>query len=146
MVALQAETEIRSDVPCVELGARLLAAAIEFEALLSMGATRSQAVGALLKDSAKYGRKLIECLSTFDTTGSTSSDVIVPVNRLQVGMVINEDVRNADGNLIVGKGHQVTLGSLQRLRNYAELGQLDSGQLRVCGQARSATDGISAVA
>jgi len=120
-----------ADDRVVVLGGRMLAAALDFEEFISVGATCKQALDALKKEGDKYDKGVLEALASAKMSSSADVAQVVPVRQLHVGMVIQEDVRNAEGNLIVGHGHEVTEGSLQRLRNYAELGQLEKIDLRV---------------
>ena len=120
-----------SDDQVVVLGGRMLAAALDFETFLSIGASRTQALDALRKAGDKYDRGVLEALATAKTLSATDVTQVIPVRRLRVGMVIQEDVRNTDGNMMVGHGHEITEGSLQRLRNYAVLGLLEKADFRV---------------
>jgi response regulator RpfG family c-di-GMP phosphodiesterase len=115
----------------VVLGGRMLAAALDFEEFLSLGASRKQALDALKKAGAKYDKGVLEALASAKMPSTTDATQVLSVKQLRVGVVIQEEVRNIGGNLIVSSGHEVTEGSLQRLRNYAELGQLKKVEFSV---------------
>ena len=115
----------------VVLGGRMLAAALDFEEFLSVGATHKQALDALRKERHKYDDGVLEALESAKMSNSADATQIVQVRQLRVGMVIQEDVLNVEGRLIVSHGHQVTEGSLHRLRNYAEIAQLKKVELRI---------------
>jgi len=113
------------------LGGRMLAAAVAFEELVSVGASRVQAITTLRKEGKKYDKGVLEALASAKLSQNSEATELLAIRHLRVGMVIQEDVRNAGGGLIVSGGHEITEGSLQRLRNYAELGQLGKIELRV---------------
>lgn len=123
--------------PDVKAGAQILHAASAFEELVSLGATPEQAVNAMLRDEAKFNRRLLRALSTAEAHEQSGSSALVSLSGLKPGMVLDEEIRNTDGMLIVPSGHQLTISSIQRLRNYGELGFLEKGSVRV----RQAGDG-----
>lgn len=128
----------------VALGSCMLSAALDFEELISLGASRKQALEALRQEPRKYHPRVVEALATAGAHPAQDSVRLVPISQLLVGMVLEEDVRNVEGNLIVASGHQVTLGSLQRLRNYAELNLLDKREFRARVSKTPKTAGSSA--
>jgi hypothetical protein len=131
MVYHQRSSAKPTDQRTVVLGGRILAAALDFEELLSVGATREQALDALEKAGNKYDRRVLDALATTVAPGAVDVVQVVSVLRLRVEMVILEDVRDTDNHVIVGRGHTVTEGSLQRLCNHAKLGQLGKTEFRV---------------
>jgi hypothetical protein len=131
MVFHQNSPENPSMDPIIRQGGRMLAAALDFEQLLSVGATSKQALDALRKVDDKYDEEVLKALAS--AKKASGSDVVqsVTVRCLLIGMVIQEDVLSADDRLIVAHGHEVTRGSLQRLRNYDQLKQLKQSEFRV---------------
>ncbi len=120
-----------SDNRLVVKGGRMLAAALDFEEYLSIGAEPDQALEALRAAGNKYDKDVLEALATAKMPSAKDSAQLVPVHEFRVGMVIQEDVRNTGGSLIVSHGHEITEGSLQRLQNYAKLGHLTKVNFRV---------------
>jgi hypothetical protein len=131
MVYRQSSTARPSDDPTVALGGRMLAAALDFDGYLSVGATRKQALEALRKAEEEYDSNVLDALATARMPSSTDVAQVMSVSRLRIGMVIRDEVRNTAGNLIVSGGHEGTEGSLQRLRNYARLKSLGKMESRV---------------
>ena len=121
----------------VALGSRILAAALDFEEYVSLGASRRQAIEALNKNVHKYGSRVLRALGSVDTVRGQSRTQKVSVEKLEVGMVLEDDIRNREGALIVSRGHEVTPSSLQRLRNYAQLDLLEGAELRVRRESAS---------
>ncbi len=115
----------------VELGGRILAAALDFEELLSLGATHKQALDALRKDGRKHHPKVLDALASAQVVATDSAVRLVPLRQAQAGMVLEENVRSKDGQLIVARGHELTNSSLVRLKNYKDLDLLAKKELRV---------------
>lgn len=113
------------------IGGRMLAAALEFEELLGIGASPEKALASLQKESDKYDKGVLDALALVEIAKPGNVTRVVPLAQLRLGMTLQEDVLNTDGNLIVGTGHELSQGSLQRLRNYAELGRLAKVEFRV---------------
>src|SRR5690606_29535917 len=97
---------------------------------------------ALRKGADKHEKGVLEALASVPLATNTEATQVLHVRQLRIGMVIQEDVRNTSGNLIVSHGHPVTEGPRSPLRNYAEIGQLGTLELRV--QMAPAGAGIGA--
>lgn len=131
----------RADLdPIVELGGQILGAALEFEDLLSLGATPSQALTALRRHEHRFAPRVLEALSGCRFGHRAGNVLLVSLTGLRPGMILDEDVRKRDEILIVRAGHVISEGSLQRLRNYARLGLLAKDHFSV----RVADDGSAA--
>ncbi|MFT4540420.1 MAG: response regulator RpfG family c-di-GMP phosphodiesterase [Planctomycetota bacterium] len=115
----------------IALGGRVLAAALEFDELLGLGATPKDAIKALASSKPNHDRKVLVALMSAKTTDFSCDFQRVPVKRLLVGMVVGEEIRNRLGNLILSKGHEITQGSLERIQNYAELNNLEKSVFRI---------------
>ena len=116
---------VKSKERSVVVGGRILEAASNFEEFLSLGATRKQALEALNKESERYGRTILTALaSAVPPSIKTQGAQRLDITQLRIGMLIQEDVHNKGGNLIVAAGHEVSPGSLARLINHAKIDQL----------------------
>jgi response regulator RpfG family c-di-GMP phosphodiesterase len=120
----------------VDLGGQILGAALEFEELLALGATPAQAVDSLRRRERRYDSRVVEALATCRFDHQRGSVRLVSLSGLHAGMILAEDVRNRDEILVVRRGHVISQGSLQRLRNYAHLGLLEKD----CFSVRVPTD------
>jgi len=119
-----------TDDKIVLLGARILAAAIEFEEDISIGATKQQVVESLTR-GGHYPHRIVSALASATVAGTAGTERAMPLQELRVGMVLLEDLKTGDGNLIFGRDQVLTAGALERLRNYAELGRLEKTMIRV---------------
>ena len=122
---------IDSIPPLAELGGRILAVTLEFDELLSVGATPKQAIEAIRQDCSRHDKKILDALSQIQSLAKNTNVILVPLGRMQQSMVLDEDVRTKDGKLIVAKGHELTESSLARLQNYGNLDLLAKSDLRV---------------
>jgi response regulator RpfG family c-di-GMP phosphodiesterase len=121
----------------IDIGAALLAAAIEFERLVAAGSSEADAAGSLREQPKEFDPVIVMALEA----GSLGPDL--PVGRvamaeLALGMVLAEDVHTHNGLLLVGRGTEVTPAVLVRLGNFMRVGSipeqvdvvLPSGQMR----------------
>ena len=108
-----------------------LTAALDYGALVALGASSAQAIASLRKDVKKYGVKVLNALATVRETEPASAIAMLPLDDLEPGMTLEEEVRNQARILIVGRGHELTFGTLTKLRNYVALGSLQQETFRV---------------
>jgi CheY-like chemotaxis protein len=131
MIKRQRPGSLPSDDRVVQLGGAMLSAVLAYDEGLTLGATRKQVLDALSSTPGEYDEEVVEALRTARAPTAACVTQVLFVRELRIGMVIQEDLHNSEGNLIVSKGHCVSEGSLQRLRNYAELDLLEKLQVRV---------------
>lgn len=128
----------------VRLGSRILAAALDYEELISLGAPTHQAIAVLRKDELRYGSRVLDALASADPHHASRSIDILALSDVRTGMVLEEEIRNKDGILVLNRGHELTQSSLARLRNYADLGMIDQREFRVRAARSSARGGGAA--
>ena len=102
----------------VELGASVLRAAIEFDALEAQGLSASLATDTLRGREDCFAPEVIEALVAIRGAGAFREEVReLPLSGLRVGMTFVEDVKTASGTLFVARGYQNHAGFLERARN-----------------------------
>ncbi len=103
----------------VLLGASMLRVALKVDQLVAGGLTISQAVGTLKNGEENFEARFLDILAGF--RGGERGDVIkaVSLKELKPFMVLDEDVLSADGQVIIGKGHEVSLALKERLENFS---------------------------
>lgn len=127
--------------PALRLGASILKAAVDYEELISMGARPSQALDALRKGSSRHEERILAALATARVEGRSSTTSLLSLSQLRPGMVLEEEIRSMEsGMLLVPKGHVMTASSLERLRNYSEIGSLRTRTYRVSRPPREKAD------
>jgi hypothetical protein len=118
----------------VKLGAQVLRVAIEFDAGMCAGLTPEDALSRLRLRTGHYDPLLVEALADVSIPAVSYVPRRVTMNDLRSGMMLDQDVRNESGLLLIARGHEITLPLLIRLRSLVSAGAIDS-QLRVLTRA-----------
>jgi CheY-like chemotaxis protein len=118
----------------VKLGAQVLRVAIELDTGMCSGLSLDEALARLRLRPEQFDPLLVDALSDVAIPSMAYVPRRVTVNDLRSGMVLDQDVRNESGLLLVARGHEVTLPLLIRLRSLVTTGAIDT-QLRVLARA-----------
>lgn len=108
----------------VALGAQILRVTGEYLKLLTRGMSPGEAVDALARHPEHYLPAVVEALRRAVTMEPHGAGVEVRVEALVAGMVLDADVRTVHGEIIAGKGAEITETLRHRLLNYYHLGYL----------------------
>lgn len=108
--------------PDARLGARVLSLALEFDELLTLGATRDQALESLRRNHGEWEVRLVDAFTGITVGGGETQVANLSVRELRVGMVLDRDILNTNGRVLMARGFRLNPGTLERLRNYAQLG------------------------
>jgi FixJ family two-component response regulator len=109
----------------IVLGANMLKLAVAFDNLRMKGLTNAEAVTSLRGRQSEFERKLIDALTSMEPDGAKMELRKVTPSRLTTGMILQQEIRNTRGVLLVGKGQDVTHALLIRLNNYGKSGTID---------------------
>jgi response regulator RpfG family c-di-GMP phosphodiesterase len=121
MVGHQLDAELPSDLDeRAALGARMLRVADGVDAAVRTGKEISTALKTLRRELPRDHLPLLRAMSDFKWKGEEGQSRSIRLAELTVGMVLEEDVRSRDGNVIVGKGREVTLALVDRLRAFGK--------------------------
>jgi response regulator RpfG family c-di-GMP phosphodiesterase len=103
-------------------GARVLKLVLDYDLLRTGGRSHPAALAVLKERKGWYDPRLIEALSALPSKRQTedAGEREVSLDQLQQGMVLAEDVKTLNGQLLIAQGHEVTVGLLARLRNLSE--------------------------
>ncbi|MEM7307409.1 MAG: HD domain-containing phosphohydrolase [Planctomycetota bacterium] len=107
--------------PEVKRGSQVLAACLELDELISLGASKTDALDAMAKKEGAYPPQLLRVMADLRPLGADTVARDAVVAELQDGMILGQDVRGKGGTLIVAKGNRITTSLLERLRNYHHL-------------------------
>ena len=108
--------------PSTALGAQILGAALDFDELVSGGASRAAAVKMMERRAVAYDPGILDALRGVEELASGTVPASLRVREFQVGMILDQDVRTKEGTMVVASGNTITQGLLARLRNYVALG------------------------
>ncbi|HEX7670456.1 MAG TPA: HD domain-containing phosphohydrolase [Polyangiaceae bacterium] len=104
----------------IPVGARILKAALDYDAIESRGKTVHDAVSSLEATRGVYDPAVLSALAQLRTSLGKSSPLheLTLVN-VKAGMLLASDVKSRSGLLLVARGQVVTTEMLERLRNVA---------------------------
>jgi CheY-like chemotaxis protein len=99
------------------LPVRILALALDLDALEASGAEAAEVRDGLRRRADRYDPVLVEALEA-DSAQATVVLKELRIQDLAAGMSFVDDVKTAGGMLLIARGHDVTPGVLERLRNF----------------------------
>jgi len=101
------------------MASRLLHVAVDLDALTSRRVPGASVLAHLRRHAGRYDPAVLGALVEHLALGEEKDIAFeVPFADLEPGMVLMEDVTNAHGTILLGRGTTVTPTLLQRLRNY----------------------------
>jgi len=111
--------------PEVLLGARILRLAVAFDNLRLKGMSETEAFQAMQRTVGPADRGLVDLLEDLRAEDSAMQLKKVATPKLQIGMILQQEIRNRAGILVVGRGQEVTHALLIKLNNFARTGAID---------------------
>ena len=107
------------------LGAKILKLAVAFDHLRIKLASDSAAIANLVTRRTEFDRELVDALNGVKAVGGGMESRKVSTLKLATGMVLDQDVRNKEGMLLVAKGQEITSALLIKLDNFAKAALID---------------------
>jgi ActR/RegA family two-component response regulator len=107
-------------------GAKMLRVAIAFDNLKMKGLSHDESLLQLRHRSADFEQDLVDALADMKSEEAKMELRKVPISTLTTGMILQQDVRNRSGVLVVAKGQEVTLPLLVRLANFSHAQLIDN--------------------
>lgn len=118
--------------PELLLQRRILEASLDCVELLEEGLLTEKAVQELRRNTDRYSRPVLAALEEALQEEETKAVAIVPIRRLQIGWILDEEVCDRlTGVLIIPAGHELTEASIERLRSHLDLGRLGSSSCKI---------------
>jgi len=102
----------------VRIGAKLLKVVTDFDLLLCRNHDPEDAINLMGKSKAGYDGTLLDMLTIIDLPSQKRKVRFVKFDELHKGMIIDEDVFNNQGILVIPKGYEVSDGTVERLKNF----------------------------
>ena len=133
MIGQQLLAEIPTEISglpaaCIEetvLGAKILKLAVAFDQLRIKFPTEKAAIANLQKRESEFERPLLEALIGVGAVRGRMEPRVMPTLRLTTDMVLDQEIRNKQGMLLVAKGQEITKAVLIKLETLARAGQID---------------------
>jgi len=102
----------------VRVGANLLKVLKDFDTLLIQNHDPEETINIMTKRSGHYDRTLLDMLTILDLPRRERVVRNIKIDDLHKGMIIDVDICNSQGILVVPKGHEVNESTCQRLKNF----------------------------
>lgn len=115
------EAENSEDKRVIEFGIQLLQVGVAFEQNIGRGITPTDAARMVRANLKGCAPAILQCLDTLAPSMPMQAREC-DVARLAVGMVLQQDLSNSVGLLIVPKGHELTYQWIERLKGLSKLG------------------------
>jgi CheY-like chemotaxis protein len=107
------------------VGAKILRVAVAFDDLMMRGVSHAEAVRRLQRRS-EFDQDLVNALADMKPEGSKMELRKLPVSALSVGMILQQDLKNRAGLLLVARGQEVTYALLARIGHFAQARLIDN--------------------
>lgn len=106
----------------IPLGGRLLKVVLDFDALEAAGASVDNAIERMKGTPGKYDPEVLAAFEQLMKVDSGMVTSTVSITQLDESMIIAEDLKTADGILLIAKGQETTLSVRRHLQNYFDRG------------------------
>lgn len=105
----------------IAIGAHLLHVVLEYEDLVASGRTPSNTTRFLRsREGPKFRLQVLDVLETLAAESSEHVRKALSVESLAPGMVLDEDVKLADGRLLLAQGETLSQARVERIRRFHE--------------------------
>jgi response regulator RpfG family c-di-GMP phosphodiesterase len=107
------------------LGAKILKLAVAFEHTRGKFPSISATLVRMRERRNEFESSLLDTLLDLQPHGGAKQLQKVSTARLRAGMVLNQEIKNGQGVLLVAKGQELTTALIMRLENHAKAGSID---------------------
>ena len=111
----------------MQLGAALLQVVLAFDSLLHQGLSRSEAASRLFKQGRDLDPRVFEALVELEPELVNKQIRSLPIAELTPGMIVEQEIRNRSGSLLIARGQEVTPPLLLKLKSLHESKAIDAG-------------------
>jgi CheY-like chemotaxis protein len=107
------------------LGAKILKLAVTYEQLREKFSAKGAALQHLRERRNEFESSLLDTLLDLQPLGGAKELRKVSTARLRAGMILDQEIKNGQGVLLVAKGQELTTALIMRLENHAKAGAID---------------------
>jgi hypothetical protein len=107
------------------LGAKILKLAVAFEQTRETFPAKGAALMRLSERKNEFESSLLDTLVDLQPHGGAKQLLKISTARLRAGMVLDQEIKNGQGVLLVAKGQELTAALIMRLENHAKAGLID---------------------
>ena len=109
----------------LSLGAKILKLAVAFEEQRFKSPSKSLALASLRDRSVEFEPGLVNTLRDLPADNADKQLSRVSTSRLRAGMILDQEIKNSQGVLLVAKGQELTSALIMRLTNYSRATAID---------------------
>ena len=110
----------------VVFGAKMLRTAVAFDNATLRGLSFEDAIAHLRQQPEEFDPEIVDRLSDFKAREPKTELRRLPISSLGIGMILQQDVRNRAGLLVMAKGQEITSPLLARLENFSRAQLVES--------------------
>ena len=107
------------------LGAKMIKLAVAFDNFRMRGVPDDEAL-VRLRYRSEFDRELVDALSDMKSADSQMELRKIPISTLTIGMILQQNIRNHAGVLVVAKGQEVTRPLLVKLEHFSHARLIDN--------------------
>jgi len=105
------------DMAEVRMGSQILRLILEYERLIQQRVSRTETVHRLNQKNPGFSPKFFEALVMLDPNAEEGEIQKCRIETLSPGLIIQDEIRTNEGELVVSKGQQVTPPLILKLKN-----------------------------
>jgi len=128
---LQLREKTSKDDHVAAMGAHIIKVAIDYDNLVMSGTLHTKALAVLSSEEDKYQPEVIAALDDLQPKDVSDQIKFYDISDLDVGMILQEDIIDYDGKLIVANNQEVTYPLLMRLFRLNESKRLTNKAIKV---------------
>ncbi|HTR24703.1 MAG TPA: HD domain-containing phosphohydrolase [Terriglobales bacterium] len=113
-----------SSSDAMRFGAKLLKLAVAYDDLRMQGMTEENAIARLRHRAGEFGGEVIDAMADMKSESGRTELRKVLTSKLAAGMILQQEIRNKAGMLVVAKGQEVTHALLLKLVNFSRAGTI----------------------
>ena len=102
----------------MRLGTEILRLTLAYEQLIHKGTSRTEAVHTLSRQNKHFSPEFFHALVELDPNSEEGEIRQCRIEALSTGMIIQQEIRTGEGELLVSKGQEVTSPLLSKLKNF----------------------------
>ncbi len=107
------------------LGAKILKMAIVFEELRLKYGSKHEALSRIRDRENEFDSSLADALLDLEPDGAAKRLRKVPASKLGAGMILDQEIRNINGVLLVAKGQEITSALAMRIESFFHSGMIE---------------------
>lgn len=124
---LPADSKREKDIP---FAGRMIKLALDFELMIMKGSSPVQTIASLDERAGWYDPDMLAALHRVVDQGQAHDKAELMIHQLEVGMIVDQDIRTTDDMLLVARETEITSPLLSKLDNWERLERVE-GPIKV---------------